>query len=410
MTKDFDLIVIGAGISGLGAAHFALRRGCSVLVLEAAPRVGGCINTQAFEDLGGFWTEAGSHTCFNSYGNLLTIMDDLGLTPRVQARVKVGYRLWRDGQRRSVASALHVLEAAAAIPRIFFSKKEGARVADYYARVLGRRNYRDLLRHAFQAVICQPADDYPAEALFRSKPRRKDVLKSFSFAEGLSAIPAAIVAQDGLEVRTGETITELVSEHGGFRVLTEGGGGFHCANLMLAVPPDAAARLIPAGMAAVRETIGAIGMAEIETLTLAFRAADLDLPALAGLIAVDEAFYSAVSRDFLPDESYRGFAFHFRPGLLCRDDKVPVACRALGVDPSRVAARGQVHNRLPALRAGHAAVVERIDRALAGSRLGVTGNWFLGVSIEDALTRSRREIDRLIDRPYGVAAPAADYP
>ena len=194
MTKDFDLIVIGAGISGLGAAHFALRRGCSVLVLEAAPRVGGCINTQAFEDLGGFWTEAGSHTCFNSYGNLLTIMDDLGLTPRVQARVKVGYRLWRDGQRRSVASALHVLEAAAAIPRIFFSKKEGARVADYYARVLGRRNYRDLLRHAFQAVICQPADDYPAEALFRSKPRRKDVLKSFSFAEGLSAIPAARVA------------------------------------------------------------------------------------------------------------------------------------------------------------------------------------------------------------------------
>jgi hypothetical protein len=40
-------------------------------------------------------------------------------------------------------------------------------------------------------------------------------------------------------------------------------------------------------------------------------------------------------------------------------------------------------------------LVERLDRDLVGRRLGVTGNWFLGVSIEDALTRSRAESDRL---------------
>jgi hypothetical protein len=116
---------------------------------------------------------------------------------------------------------------------------------------------------------------------------------------------------------------------------------------------------------------------------------------MAGLIAVDAPFYSAVSRDFLPDPTHRGFAFHFRPGVMCRDDQAAVACQALGIDPARIAAQGRVHNRLPALRAGHARVVERIDSALAGSRLGITGNWFLGVSIEDALTRSRRETDRL---------------
>ncbi len=395
MTKDFDQIVIGAGISGLGAAHFAARRGLASLVLDSAPRVGGCINTHAFSGLAGFWTEAGSHTCFNSYGNLLGIMDDLGLTARVQPKTKVGYRLWQGGQRRSIGSALHVLEAAVSLPRLFATRKEGQRVADYYGRVLGRRNYRDLLRHAFQAVICQDADDYPAEALFRRKPRRKDVIKAFTFADGLSTIPAAIADQERIEVRTGQTLDAIVSDQGGFRVITEGGAEVTCDYLTLAVPPDAAVRLLPSGFEAARQAIGTLGMAEIETLTLAFRSTDLDLPALAGLIAVDGAFYSAVSRDFLPDSTYRGFAFHFRPGELCHADQVTAACRSLGVDPGRIAARGQVHNRLPALRAGHTPRVQRLDQAIAGSRLAITGNWFLGVSIEDALTRTRRETDRL---------------
>ena len=395
MTKDFDHIVIGAGISGLGAAHFSARRGLATLVLEAAPRVGGCINTHEFQGLGGFWTEAGSHTCFNSYGNLLTIMDDLGLTSRVLPKAKVGYRLWQDGERRSIVSALHVLEAAVSLPRLVTTPKQGQRVADYYGRVLGRRNYRDLLRHAFQAVICQAADDYPAEALFRRKPRRKDVIKAFTFADGLAAIPAAIAGQDRLQVRTSQRITAIVPDQGGWRVVADGADEVTCDYLTLAVPPDAAARLLPTGFDGARHAIGAIAMAEIETLLLAFRGADLQLPALAGLIAVDGPFYSAVSRDFLPERTHRGFAFHFRPGALCRDNQVSVACRALGVDPGQVAAQAQVHNRLPALRAGHTAVVGRIDSAIVGSRLAITGNWFLGVSIEDALTRSRRESDRL---------------
>jgi protoporphyrinogen oxidase len=39
--------------------------------------------------------------------------------------------------------------------------------------------------------------------------------------------------------------------------------------------------------------------------------------------------------------------------------------------------------------------VGRIDTALAGIRLGLTGNWFQGVAIEDCLTRSRQECERL---------------
>lgn len=394
MSTDFDHIVIGGGISGLGAAHFSNRRGRRTLVLESSDRVGGCINSQTFPDLGGFWTEAGGHTCFNSYGNLLSILDDLGLTRHVQPKDKVGYLLWKGGQRGSILSALHIWEAVRSIPKIFSLPKEGRSVAAYYGEVLGRRNYRDLLRHAFQAVICQPADDYPAEALFRRKPRRKDVIKAFTFSTGLSAIPTAIAAQKGLEVRTGQQISVIEQQGDGFRVTT-GGEILSCEALTLAVPPDAATVLMPAGFDAARAAIADIDVAEIETLILVFRAADLALKPIAGLIAVDDAFYSAVSRDFLADPSYRGFAFHFRPGALDAQAQVERACIALGATPRRIVAQARVRNRLPALRTGHAARVQRLDETLAGTRLAVTGNWFLGVSIEDALTRSRSESDRL---------------
>lgn len=395
MSNDFNHIVIGAGISGLGAAHLSARRGLSTLVLESGHRVGGCINSLGFEDLGGFWIEAGGHTCFNSYGNLLGILDDLALTHRAQAKAKVGYKLWKGKERRPIATSLHLWEAALSLPRIAVAKKTGRSVSEYYGAILGKRNYRDLLRHAFQAVVCQPADDYPAEALFRRKPRRKGMLKAFTFPQGLSEIPRAIAEQERLEVRTGQAVTAIEPDSGGFRVTAAGAGELSCDYLTLAVPPDAAARLIPPEFADAQAVAASIGMSEIETLALAFRRNDLSLPALAGLIAVDDAFYSAVSRDFMADPGYRGFAFHFRPGTLDATAQLARACEALSVAPERVAAQRRVHNRLPALRAGHGERVARLDGSIAGSRLAITGNWFVGVSIEDALTRSRAESDRL---------------
>jgi hypothetical protein len=328
-------------------------------------------------------------------------LDDLGLTAHVQAKHKVGYQLWRDARRVSIFSALHLWEAIRSLPKMATLPKEGRSVADYYGALLGSHNYRDLLRHAFQAVICQPADDYPAEALFRRKPRRKEVIKAFTFATGLSAIPAAIAAQEGIEVRTGQRIEGIETTPDGFQVLT-GETPLRCRHLTLAVPPDAATALMPSGFEAARAAIADIGVAEIETLVLIFRTSDLGLKPIAGLIAIDDAFYSAVSRDFLPDPAYRGFAFHFRPGVLDTQAKLERACIALGTTPRRIAAQAEVRNRLPALRVGHGSRVHALDRCLADTRLAVTGNWFLGVSIEDALTRSRAESDRLF-APKGSA-------
>ena len=392
---EYAHVVVGGGISGLSAAHYTTQRGVPTLLIEASERAGGCVRTQHFDALGGFWVEAGGHTCFNSYGNLLGIMEQLGLLHRTTAKEKQSYQLWVDGERRGVLSALHPFELAASLPRLFTAEKSGKSVSEYYARVLGRRNYRDLLGPAFRSVVCQEADDFPAEALFRKKPRRKDVLRAFTMPEGLAEIPQAIAAQAGLAHRFGSAVASVTDEGDGYRLRLDDGGEIACAHLTLAVPPDACARLLETAAPELAQHIRAIGTTGIDTLVLAFARERLAVPEIAGLISVDGPFLSAVSRDFLADPSYRGFAFHFPAGRLSEDERLAAACRALDADPAQAAAVAQVRNRLPALRKGHLDQVQAIDRALAGSRLAITGNWFLGVSMEDCATRSRSEHERL---------------
>lgn len=399
MGTHFDHIVIGAGISGLGLSHRSARAGIATLVLERSARVGGCMNSRTFPGCGDFWTEAGSHTCFNSYGHLLDTLGDLGLTARLTPKAKLRYALWRDGERKSIFSALHPLELALSLPRLFTSKQEGRSVADYYGAGLGRGNYRDLFGPAFRAVICQEADDFPADLLFRRKPRRKEVMRRFTLPGGLSEIPRALAAQAGLAVRTGAQVAGVHRDGAGFRVAMSDGDELACDRLSLAVPPDAAAGLLPKGLEDLRSALLRIAMAEVESVALCVEARHLEhLPPLAGLIAVDDAFYSMVSRDYLVDPDYRGFAFHFRPGALGPQAQVERICKVLGIGEDRVGGIARVTNRLPALRAGHQELVRRIDGWLASGRLGITGNWFLGISIEDCLTRSHREFERLFAR------------
>jgi protoporphyrinogen oxidase len=396
-------IIIGGGISGLGAACFAARAGIASLVLEQQDRVGGCMHSHTFAGLEeDFWVEAGSHSCFNSYGHLLNLLEQVGALERIQAKAKASYRLWRGGQRQSILSALHPLELLVSLPQLFRLNKETLSVDEYYGRGLGRKNYRDLFGPAFRSVICQNADDFPAAALFRKKPRRKEVLRSFTMPGGLADIPRILAGQPGVEVRLDTPVNAVSREDEHYRVELASGESLMTKALTLAVPPDIATTLLKDIAPAAAATTAQLGVAEIDSLLLAFDRQAVKLPKLAGLISVDGPFLSAVSRDFLDHPRYRGFAFHFPGGQVEPERQIEVACQALGADPSRVAAVWHAHNRLPTLRKGHAARMADLDRALAGQALAVTGNWFLGVSIEDCLTRSHTEMIRIFGPQSGA--------
>lgn len=391
---DYDLIVIGGGISGLTLAARAVRQGWKTLLLEKAASPGGCLASHRFQGPAqGFWTELAAHTCYNSYGALLELLDGSPVMRRLQPRVRQPWRVLGNGRLQSVFARMHWLTLLPALPRLFATSKQGKGLRDYYSRVMGRRTYEDLLRHAFSAVSVQPADDFPADLLFRKKPRRKDIPRSFTFLTGLGDLAEGLAQE--LPLQTGMNVTGLAREGEGFRV-SAGADVYTCRKLGLAVPVWEAARLLETVAPELAARLVGIAPAEVESLTVALSVDALSLPPVAGLIGVDADFYSVVSRDVLPDPDWRGFTFHFRPGRLDRDGKLARIAEVLGVAASAIVETGERVSQLPALKAGHAERLVEIDRLLAGQPLALTGNYFLGVAIGDCAERSAAEFARLL--------------
>ncbi|RMB87135.1 NAD(P)/FAD-dependent oxidoreductase [Streptomyces shenzhenensis] len=115
-----DVVVVGAGIAGLSAAHHLTSAGVTTAVLEAAPCVGGRMST---EKVDGFRLDR--------FGQLLsTSYPELRLTPGLDALVlrsfAPGVLLHHDGRRHragapagtgSARGALHAVRALAGAPR-----------------------------------------------------------------------------------------------------------------------------------------------------------------------------------------------------------------------------------------------------------------------------------------------------
>jgi len=386
------MIVIGAGISGLAMAYKAKRAGLSVLVLEKEEKAGGCFDSVAAEQDKSFWLEMGTHTCFNSYARLLKILEPLGLIDQLQPREKQSYRMLADGQLVSIPSRLRFIELFLNAWRIFKLKKDGLSIADYYRSIIGPKNYTNVFRHAFNAVICQQADDVPADMLFRKRPRDKSVMRSFTFTGGLGTVIAALEAE--LDVKKGQRVSAVRHGPDGYQVEV-GENSYQCDKLVFATPVLAASRLLKGVHADISEQLGWIGEVEIESVGIVVAKADLPLESVAGIIAVDGDFYSAVSRDYIDHPELRGLVFHFKPGLLGDKQKLDRICDILKIGESQIQQAFHKINRLPAPDIGHHQLMADVDELLAGKSLALVGNYFDGVAVEDCLERVEQEFTRL---------------
>ncbi|HOW77458.1 MAG TPA: FAD-dependent oxidoreductase [Candidatus Competibacteraceae bacterium] len=393
----WDLIIIGAGVSGLSIAQDAARAGLHTLILEQDCRIGGCLHSHRFTgELDGFWLELGAHSAFNSYGNLLALLESAGALNRLQRRAKVSFRLYADGAVRSIPSQLYFSELLLAPFRWLGSSKIGRSVADYFGPIVGPRNYRAVFEPAFSAVICQPAGEFPADSLFNPRPRRKDVPRGFTLPGGLQTLAEIFAQQPGVTIECGQAVQEVRRAGHDFIVRTNNGEVL-ARSLCLATPVAVAACLLQTGFPALAERLAEISTAEVETVGIAVPKSVLQLPPVAGLIGRNQAFYSVVSRDVVPDERYRGFTFHFRPGVLDAADQWDCIAQTLNLPHEMLTTANVVNktNQLPALRVGHGERTRDVDRMLAGTRLALTGNYFTGVAIEDCVIRSRQEWGRL---------------
>ncbi|MBZ0157333.1 MAG: FAD-dependent oxidoreductase [Alphaproteobacteria bacterium] len=396
--EKYDIIIAGAGISGLGLAYFCAEAGMEVLVLEESERTGGCFHSNRFgKDAGDFWLELGAHTCYNSYTTLIRIMEGCGILDRVRKREKVPFRMLADDRICSIPSQLDLLELLLSAPRFFTAKKGGKSVEEYYAPLVGRRNFKKVFSPAFNAVVSQDAGGFPADMLFRKRARRKDILKSFTLEGGLQVITDSLSARKGISVLTGRAVRTVAYGQDRFSVVTGDGTSFSAASLALATPAPVAAGLLRVSFPDVADLLSGIALKTIETVGVVFDTKKVSYPPMAGLIAVDDSFFSAVSRDTVPHPRYRGLSFHFKPELLDEAAKRRRIAEVVKTEPEHLEKCVFRRSALPSLAVGQQRLVEAVDSRLAGKRLLLTGNYFLGLAIEDCVSRSLSEFTRLRD-------------
>ena len=397
-----DVVVVGGGVSGLSFAWNAARAGRKVLVLEGSERLGGCLDSRRTP--AGYWYELGAHTCYNSYAGLLEIIEGTGLQDRIVPRgeARKRFAFLRDGAIDMLGpiSVLLRFDKGELLRNVFRgmrASKEGATTCGWYSGVVGKRNYSRILAPFLSAVPSQNVDSFPAAgpgSLFKKRPRRKDVVKSFTLDGGLASVAAAVAAVPGIETVTGAVVREVRRRGEGFEVHLADGRSFEAPVVSVAVPPSMAAAQLRADFPDLASELARIGMAATESVGVVVRRDRLKLPEMAFLVPAEDIFWSAVTRDPVPDPGWRAFAVHVRTGrpVEVRVGRIAALLQVARSDFEEVTRRMTL---LPSPALGHDRVVGELDRMLSGSRLALTGNYFDGLAIEDCVQRSRGEWARV---------------
>lgn len=400
--SEHDVVVIGSGISGASFAHFCARGGLSVLVAEKSDAPGGCVHSHRLE--GGYWFELGAHTCYNSYRGLLELLEAKSALGKLLPRAKVPFRLLSKGRVRSIASELDFLSLLAHAPSIAFTRKDGRTVRGYYERLVGKANYDRVFGPMFAAVPSQRADEFPSGMLFKKRDRRKELPRSFTMAGGLQSAVDALLEDPRITLALNAEAVAVSREGEGFRVRFADGSERSARFLAMAAPPTAGTALLGAAFPAVAGELAKIQVTPVSTTGVVVRKEATPLEPLAFLIPLDDdRFYSAVSRDTVPDPTWRAFAFHFKPGFSA-EQGLALAAEVLKVERGALEHVVRRSVELPSPRLGHPEIVAALDRALAGTPLFLTGNYFDGLAIEDCVARSRLESARLLKQAGAAAA------
>jgi squalene-associated FAD-dependent desaturase len=271
--------VIGGGLAGITAALRCADAGRQVLLLEAGAKLGGL--THSFQR-GQLSVDNGQHVflrCCQAYLRLLDrlgVRDRVSLQPRLDVAVRapgrppsrlyrsalpaplhlagslLRYRMLSPADRlRAVTGALAMRRLAAADPALDavnfgeWLDKHGQN-SNTVAALWDVFTVATLNLPAASASLTMAAKVFQTGLL--TDPAAGDVGWSRIPLQQLHAEPAvAELARLGAEIRTRSRIGELVPDGTGWLVRDQAGQADRVDQVVLAVPPDQAERLLPAG-------------------------------------------------------------------------------------------------------------------------------------------------------------------
>lgn len=258
-TTAVDVVVIGAGLAGLAAAHRLIDGGLTVTVLEGADRVGGRMATETVD---GFRLDRGSYLLNTSYPELhrTPALRALPLAPVAPgAIVRAGGRGYRVGDPRGARAAFSSARAPIGSPLdkarlgASLSRLAGTPVARLAARPetttaqaladrgFGARTVEGFLGPLLAALLCDPqlgTSSRVADLVLRGFARGRTCLP----VGGAAALPERLAA--GLPpgaLRLGTRAAGVAVN----RVVTEDGERVPCRAVVVATDAHSAAALLP---------------------------------------------------------------------------------------------------------------------------------------------------------------------
>ena len=242
----FDVIVVGAGLSGLVCARRLAQRGANVIVLEARDRVGGRLHTGtvggAVVDLGGQWITPGQHRVFE-------LAHELGIATIVHERH--GRAVLEESERswlRRTTAALAQWSAMRRIERLpEHPDFDSVSLRDWLATTIRNRIARDRIQlHADLIFACDPSE---LSLLYYQKTLRA----TGGFApEGADSGELRVVGgAQSLALRIADSLGDRIHlsapieaiEDTGASVIARGAATYEAKQLVLAIPPTLVRRL-----------------------------------------------------------------------------------------------------------------------------------------------------------------------
>jgi oxygen-dependent protoporphyrinogen oxidase len=272
------LVVIGAGIAGLGAAHAARRPGREILVVDAAPDVGGKARTVRDGD---WLVEAGPTGFLDKEPLLDELVTAAGLTKLPADELAARRFLYLNGRLRElkanpVALVTGGILTVGGFARLacepFVRQRKASEpeesVYDFARRRLGSQAADRLIAPMVLGVFAGDARRLSLPAAF---PRMAELESEYgslvkaliklkskggasggpsgpsgkltSFADGLQSLPRALAERGEFEVRTGSQVNDLHPADDGWRMRVDG-EELAAATVVVAAPTRATAALV----------------------------------------------------------------------------------------------------------------------------------------------------------------------
>ncbi|MEU4466596.1 protoporphyrinogen oxidase [Streptomyces sp. NPDC024017] len=458
-----QVVVVGAGIAGLAAAHRLLERGARVTVLEASGRVGGKLLPG---EVAGARVDLGAESMLARRPEAVALAREVGLADRLQPPASATASLWTRGALRpfpkghvmgvpGTASALAGvlseeglarIERDAELPRTEVG--DDVAVGEYVARRLGREVVDRLLEPMLGGVY---AGDAYRISMRSAVPQLFQVARTHtSLTEGvrelqakaaaaqqtgpvfmgirggIGTLPLAVadsVRARGGEILTGTPVTDLRrAPEGGWKVRS-GEREWLADAVVLAAPAPAAARLLRAENPGAAAELDGVEYASMALITLAYRRAGTALPEGSGFLVppvdgrtIKASTFASQKWGWIADDNPDLVVLRTSVGrygeteILQRDDSELVDVSrhdlkaATGLDAAPVATRvTRWDDGLPQYPVGHHARVARIREHIARlPGLAVCGAPYDGVGIPACIASAYAAVDQIHGDLRGV--------